>query len=952
MIARLVVAWQTSPPVSNEIGVSDRCAQGEESDPALVERLNEEIGRLQRAAGGRLGEAGPWGMAAQMAPLLASAELSLACGLSGTGADRHVDAAQALFVQDRLPRLRRLLRSGWVEWAKLDWFVRDTAHLDVVVAHAVERMVLGDLDPVEDLDVLADPTQPGLGLPRIVAMTVPQLRAAIAAAIAAIDADAAERAARNARSARRVRCEVNQDGTATVSAELAVEAAAAVWNALTAAAKAAKAAGDPRSLDQLRADELLARATCTPLPPPAPGDTLDSYEAAETAAADETADVNPGSGTGGTGETDGTGGTAGAGGPCHACGQEPGKARVRRTGRAVNVSLTLPLSSYLGLAAAPGRLDGFGPVAAAVARQIIRDAARHPNGSAGITWRCVVVDDVHGTVLGVGVPLRVSKHDPPPRLADLVRTGEPTCCFPGCRIRARDCDLDHRIPYDPQDPTGDRGGGITCSCNLEPLCRGHHRLKTAGLIGVRAVSESEDPGVVPGSLEFTTVSGLRYRRPPTPATPPAADLDDPEIALAVAHAQLRAAQDADDEAAVDARYAASAHDGDDVYDGYDGQDRAWRRSLHDHARRRIRDAAGSAAGRPAGRLDPRRSDRRADSASGAARLGCGRTPEPMPQRGSSPADVQVHRVHRLRRRHEQPIAGLPAEADVRAGLGQHDLAEERAVGREDVDAVITVTAAARRRPQVAVLVAPDAVRGPGLHVGEHATVPGTAVEDVVHVDAPGLARVDDVEAAAVRREAQAVGTVEVAEHPLQDAAGVDPVDRGRQLGLGAAALVVGEDPVTGVGEPDRAVGRDDDVVGSVEPPPLVPVREHGHRAVVLRTCHPPGQVLAGHETALPVAGVAVGVVRRLTEHRDGPGPGVPAVDAIRRDVAEEQASVVAEPHRPLDPAEARRDPLDGGIELQVPLEARVEGAQGGVRVARGDAGPAPGGQRREGHGGS
>jgi hypothetical protein len=595
MIARLVVGWQTSPPVSNEIGVDDRCAQG---DPALVERLNVEIGRLQRAAGGRLGEARPWGMAAQMAPLLVSAELSLACGLSRTGADRLVDAADALFVEGRLPRLRLLLRSGWVEWAKLDWFVRDTAHLDAVVADAVERMVLGDLDPDENLDVLADPAQPGLGLPGIVAMTVPQLRAAIAAAIAAIDAEAAERAARNARAARRVRCEVNQDGTATVSAELAVEAAAAVWNALTAAAKAAKAGGDPRSLDQLRADELLARATGTPLPPPAPGDTLDP---------DETPELADDGRSSGTDELDGTDGTDGAGSPCSACGQEPGTERMRRSGRTVKVSLTLPLSSYLGLAADPGRLDGFGPVAAAVARQIIRDTARnHPDGSAGITWRCVVVDDVHGTVLGVGVPLRVPKHDPPPRLADLIRTGEPTCCFPGCRIRAGDCDLDHRIPYQrPDDPSGDRGGGITCSCNLQPLCRAHHRLKTAGLIGVRAVSESEEPGVVPGSLEFTTVTGLRYRRPPTPATPPAADLDDPQIALAVAHAQLRAAEDADDEAAMDARYAAPGHgatefDGDD---GYDGQDRAWRRSLHDHNRRRIRDAA-SAAGRRAGALDP------------------------------------------------------------------------------------------------------------------------------------------------------------------------------------------------------------------------------------------------------------------------------------------------------------------------------------------------------------
>ena len=213
------------------------------------------------------------GLAAEMAPDLVSAELGLATGMSRLMSDRHVQAADAIFVQDRLPRLRRLLRSGWVEWAKLDAFVRDTECLDLVVAHAVERIILGDLEPDETLDVVADPAQPGLGLPAIVGMTLPQLRAAIAAAIAAIDAEAAARRAKAVRAARRVRSRTDLDGGATLTAELTVEAAAAVWNALTAAAKTARAAGDPRSLDQLRADVLVARTTGTALPPPAPGDT-------------------------------------------------------------------------------------------------------------------------------------------------------------------------------------------------------------------------------------------------------------------------------------------------------------------------------------------------------------------------------------------------------------------------------------------------------------------------------------------------------------------------------------------------------------------------------------------------------------------------------------------------------------------------------------------------------
>ena len=190
MLARWVHAWRTSPPVSNT-GEPDRC---EDRDPSLSERLNVEIGRVQRQVRGQ------WqGLASEMAPDLVAAELGLATGLSRLMSDRHVAAADTIFLQDRLPRLRRLLRAGWVEWAKLDAFVRDTECLDLVVVHAVERIILGDLETDEGLDVLADQSQPGLGLPPIVRMTLPQLRAAIAAAIAAIDAEAAARRAKSAR---------------------------------------------------------------------------------------------------------------------------------------------------------------------------------------------------------------------------------------------------------------------------------------------------------------------------------------------------------------------------------------------------------------------------------------------------------------------------------------------------------------------------------------------------------------------------------------------------------------------------------------------------------------------------------------------------------------------------------------------------------------------------------
>ncbi|HLS00804.1 MAG TPA: hypothetical protein VK054_02300 [Beutenbergiaceae bacterium] len=47
-----------------------------------------------------------------------------------------------------------------------------------------------------------------------------------------------------------------------------------------------------------------------------------------------------------------------------------------------------------------------------------------------------------------------------------------TCVFPFCQANAARADCDHITPYDE--------GGPTCLCNLAPLCRYHHRVKTHG----------------------------------------------------------------------------------------------------------------------------------------------------------------------------------------------------------------------------------------------------------------------------------------------------------------------------------------------------------------------------------------------------------------------------------------------------------------------------------------
>ena len=73
----------------------------------------------------------------------------------------------------------------------------------------------------------------------------------------------------------------------------------------------------------------------------------------------------------------------------------------------------------------------------------------------------------------------VDRHDPPRRMAEEVRLRDEGCVFPWCGRPARQCDLDHIEPYDAGEPD-DPGPPGTTPGNLAPLCRRHHRAKTAG----------------------------------------------------------------------------------------------------------------------------------------------------------------------------------------------------------------------------------------------------------------------------------------------------------------------------------------------------------------------------------------------------------------------------------------------------------------------------------------
>jgi hypothetical protein len=84
----------------------------------------------------------------------------------------------------------------------------------------------------------------------------------------------------------------------------------------------------------------------------------------------------------------------------------------------------------------------------------------------------------------------------PDRHAEQLAVRDRTCVFPWCTRPARSCDCDHIVA---------RGrAGPTCPCNLAPLCRRHHRLKTHSPWSYTALD--------PGTYLWTSPHGYQFLR--------------------------------------------------------------------------------------------------------------------------------------------------------------------------------------------------------------------------------------------------------------------------------------------------------------------------------------------------------------------------------------------------------------------------------------------------------
>jgi len=165
----------------------------------------------------------------------------------------------------------------------------------------------------------------------------------------------------------------------------------------------------------------------------------------------------------------------------------------RRPHLQVTVSAATLAAHAQGIAGV-AELAGYGPVPFASVAHLVADA----------TWRPILTDDESGVVLAVGD----RTYRPSAGLAALVAARDTTCTFPGCRIAAERCDLDHIDPFDKARCAEQQ----TTTTNLHPLCRHHHRLKTAGRWRVE-----RDP--VTAVTIWHGPGDRTYTRDPVPADP-------------------------------------------------------------------------------------------------------------------------------------------------------------------------------------------------------------------------------------------------------------------------------------------------------------------------------------------------------------------------------------------------------------------------------------------------
>ncbi len=458
-----------------------------------------QMAAMREFASRRRAVRGPGGSQAEFA----ADELADELHLTPLSAAEQIDFACT--VATRLPRTFAALAAGQIH----------PVHVRIIED---ETRFLTEEDAAKADAVLAEQA-PG--------MTFGESRHAAHKLVLKLDPDAARKRKEAARAEAHVRRFRENSGNAgMVARELPSDEVLASWQHVEQRALDLRAAGLPGTLQELRVRaylDLLQERDSRPLladPGSAgeasvPGESLPP-DGGPDGSGDEPGgqdgpDENggPGDGPGGNGNPDGSGGPGGSG-------RAPGRGDDSGPSVAALVTITIPLATLQGRSETPGQADGFGLLDGDEARDLAAAAARHPR-----TRWCVTALNPDGTAAAHGcipgrrgppglpiltiplIPLARGPCDhahaeigyhPSRKLAHLIRARSATCTAPGCRRPAARCDLDHTIAWDQ--------GGITCECDLAPLCRHHHRSKQAEGWSL----EQPEPGI----LVWRTPSGRRY----------------------------------------------------------------------------------------------------------------------------------------------------------------------------------------------------------------------------------------------------------------------------------------------------------------------------------------------------------------------------------------------------------------------------------------------------------
>ena len=333
-----------------------------------------------------------------------------------------------------LPRTMAALQAGTVSWQHAQVMVDETATLDRDAAGALEAHFLD-----------ADASSLARGCP---AGEMPAFRFRRKARTwrERHHPDSIEKRHTKGMQDRCLEYVPEQDGMARVSAYLPADQAAAIWNRDTAIARGLQGPHEDRTLTQLRAD-LFATAALR----------------SETGRTHCGNSVSNGVGIGVTGCT-------------------MGLADVP-TPRA-EILVTVPVFSLLGVTEEPAMLDGYGPIPASMARDLVANGAD--------SFHRVLVDPRDGAPLEIGrTSYRLTK-----AMRNWLRMRDGKCPFPGCSNHSLDNEADHLLAW--------HHGGTTRISNLGQPCPRHHRLKHASGWKPTPATKNEPPG-------WVSPSGRKYK---------------------------------------------------------------------------------------------------------------------------------------------------------------------------------------------------------------------------------------------------------------------------------------------------------------------------------------------------------------------------------------------------------------------------------------------------------